>query len=82
MHTRDALITLYFDLGVSQKDILYMLSQRHGIILSLRHLKRILKAMQLSRRNNFIDEYQIIQIISDELKTSGMLHGYRWMHAK
>ena len=48
---RDALIEDYFGLGFSYSEVLSFLQVYHGIRLSLRHLKRILKKRGLRRRN-------------------------------
>ena len=47
---RDEAIKLYFDMGMLYKDIVQILTLEHGIIVSLRHLKRILKELGLFRR--------------------------------
>jgi hypothetical protein len=41
MNDRDNLTVTYFQLGLSNKEILEVLAQKHGLILSIRTLKRI-----------------------------------------
>ena len=81
MDERDFLISCYFDIGMSQKEILAALAN-HGHIISLRHLKRILSSMALTRRKNFTDIADVVTFIQKELVGSGKLHGYRWMWQK
>ena len=52
---RDDLIESYFHLGLEYTEILWFLVFSHGINLSLRQLKRILKAKELGRRRNASD---------------------------
>ena len=75
-------IQLYFDLGLSQKEILSMLAYYDGVIISERHLRRILSGMKLYRRKHYTDLLNIALFIENELSKSGQLHGYRWMHLK
>ena len=49
----------------------------HGIVLSLRQLKRILARRQLRRRNNTSDMDAVLQAIDTELNGSGSTVGYR-----
>ncbi|XP_063955289.1 uncharacterized protein LOC135154065 [Lytechinus pictus] len=81
MAGRDHLISLYFNLGMSYKEIIYILAQEHGIELSERHLKRIL-ALNNFRRRHYTNLADVVQFIEHELQGSGQLHGYRMMHAK
>lgn len=79
--SRDDIITSYFHCGYSYKLILCFLFGLHGIHLSLRQLKRILRKLKLRRRHPFdlcvID--QSIRAIQTELHGSGSLLGYRAM---
>ena len=59
-----------------------MLSIHHGVHVSLRHLKRILHTLDLGRRMCYSNFNEVFQFISNDIKHSGMLHGYRWMHVK
>ena len=47
IQTREILLRKYFNLGFSYMEILVFLSKFHGIMLSLRQLKRLLRAMRL-----------------------------------
>ncbi|KAJ8050817.1 hypothetical protein HOLleu_04161 [Holothuria leucospilota] len=54
----------------------------HGIVLSERHLKRILRQLGLFRRNRFVNFEEILLFIHNELQGSAKLNGYRLMHLK
>jgi hypothetical protein len=70
---RDVLIQFYYGLGI--------LALKHGVIISLRHLHRLLKSMYLGRRRySYVAE--VLEFIQKELQSSGQLHGYRWMYQK
>ena len=75
---RNRLCKMYFEMGQEYKEIVASLAVVHRIILSLRHLKRILKKMNLSRRS-FSDIGDVIEFIYDELSGSGQMPGYRLM---
>lgn len=74
---RDVLIERYFQLGLQHQEILAFLMLSHGIVLSLRQLKRILARRQLRRRNNTSDMDAVLQAIDTELNGSGSTVGYR-----
>lgn len=76
------LIRFYFDLGMTYVDILTILAVKHDVLLSLRSLKRILRNNGIFRRKNFDDTADVIQFIKTQIRGSGSLHGYRWMHNK
>ena len=76
------LVELYFNIGLSYKDITALLASRHRYIVSERHLKRILKSRRLFRRKGYTPLDRVITFISEQLQTSGQLHGYRWMFTK
>lgn len=82
METRQNLIRHYFSLGYSYKEIVLCLQLKHAIMISIRHLKRLLKKDNLYRRKNQSDVLDVAAFINSELQTSGSLHGYRWMHLK
>ena len=48
--SRESLITTYFNLGLNYTEITAFLLLYHGIKISLRHLKRILRAKGLKRK--------------------------------
>ena len=68
---RDALIEDYFGLGFSYSEVLSFLQVYHGIRLSLRHLKRILKKRGLRRRNIQSNVETVIDAVEHELQWSG-----------
>ena len=75
---RDRLVRLYFELGFTQKEILYYLASKHRIVISLRHLKRVLKSLALYRRKHVTDILDVSLFILDTISsTSAHLHGYR-----
>lgn len=76
---RNELIERYFNTGVSYGEILLLLCLLHGITLSLRQLKRILRARGLVRRANRSNPIQVCQAIEEELEGSGSTIGYRQM---
>ena len=75
-------IQLYFDLGLSQKEIHSMLAYYDRVIISERHLMGILSGMKLYRRIRYTDLFNIALLGENELSKSEQLHGYRWMHLK
>ena len=79
---RDNLITTYFHLGFSYVEILSFLVLSHGIRLSLRQLKRILKNQGLLRRRNHSSPHEIVSAVERELRGSGSSIGYRLMHQR
>ena len=68
IQTRETLLRKYFNLGFSYMEILLFLSKFHGIMLSLRQLKRLLRAMKLRRQTegNLLPE--VTRAIEMELK--------------
>ena len=78
---RDDLIESYFHLGLEYTEILLFLVFSHGINLSLRQLKRILKAKGLGRRRNASDLREVVQAVEEELRGSGNNIGYsKWLN--
>ena len=57
------------------------LAVRHGVIISKRHLMRLLKMHGLTRKV-YADLGEVKDFIIQQLKGPGRLHGYRWMHHK
>lgn len=76
------LIRIYFRLGLSNKEILAILAQGFGIVISIRTLKRITHNLQLYRRNNQSDILDVAQFVLKECEGPGQHVGYRWLHAK
>ncbi|KAK7930049.1 hypothetical protein WMY93_006444 [Mugilogobius chulae] len=58
------------------------MASRHGVTLSERHLKRILRNRGHSRQKDFSDLAVLVDFITTQLRGSGQLHGYRWIYAK
>ena len=79
---RDQLIEQYFKSGLNHKEIISVLATKYHLTLSLRHLKRILKRHDLYRRKHKSSNDRVIGFLQDQLRKSGKLHGYRWMHFK
>lgn len=79
---RNAAIMVYFEMGLQYKDIVRALAIEHGVVVSLRHLKRLLRELGLFRRNNYSDVAEVVEFINEQIQTSGKLHGYRWMWEK
>ncbi|KAJ8017685.1 hypothetical protein HOLleu_44735 [Holothuria leucospilota] len=72
----------YFLLGLSNREILLALSEFDGIIISNRHLKRLINRGGLFRRKNHDNIVDVALFVNNELERSGNLHGYRWFRQK
>jgi len=81
VNDRDFFVRLYFDIGMLYKDIVFVLSEKHGITISQRHLKRRLAGLNL-RRRRYTNLANVVEFIKEEMNGSGQLHGYRIMFAK
>ena len=79
---RDEVIATYFNLGLSYSGILAFLSCSHGVDLSLRQRKRVLKSKWLSRRNNYFPLQEVVNGVRKEISGSGESIGYRQMHPR
>ena len=79
---RDGIIENYFHLGFSYQEIVLFLLCRHGIKLSLRQVKRVLRSRELRRRKNYDPLPSVIDGIIKELQGSGSTIGYRLMHQR
>ena len=77
---RDDLVVRYFNLGLNNAEIVLFLSLGHGLIMSIRQLKRILRNLHLKRRSVQNNSDEIINALESELKSSGSSIGYRQMH--
>ena len=82
VQTRDAVIRDYFELGLTAPEIALFLACVHGIQLSLRQLKRILRRLGCTRRRNLSDLEEVVEAVDTELRGSGRLLGYRAMHQR
>ena len=77
---REDLITSYFNQGLTNAEIVGFLVLRHGIVCSVRTLKRILKRLGLKRagHNNESLTEHIVGAVLEELENScGSFMGYR-----
>lgn len=81
MSERNELIVQYFNEGLRYAEIVYLLSTRHGIELSLRHLHRILRSLSLSRRL-YSDAGSVVSYVMNTVEENGGLHGYRIMRQR
>ena len=79
---RNEIIERYFSLGFSYIEIVAFLALGHGIFLSIRQLKRILRQLSLRRRGHRSDGWDVIAAVEEELKGSGSSIGYRLMHQR
>ena len=76
------LIRKYFHLGFNYAEILAFLILTHGIQLSLRQLKRVLRSQGLFRWRGHSDPHEITGAVELELHGSGCLIGYQLMHQR
>ena len=79
---RDQVITSYFYQGLTYEEIVAVMGSLHGIFVSERHLKRILRRLGLYRRKHFTNVQEVEAFIDNELRGNGQLHGYRWMYRR
>ena len=80
--TREEIIENYFNLGLTASEIALFLVSVHGIRISLRHLKRILRQLGCTRHRHPSDLNEVVQAVEEELRGSGSLLGYRAMHQR
>ena len=78
----DDLVSIYFRLGLSNKEILCFLAENHGIIISIRTLKRVTARCEYYRRKGHSDILVVALFILKQCDGSSNLHGYRWLHRK
>lgn len=79
---RNEAIKEYFNAGFQYAEILGFLFIINGVSLSLRQLKRILKALGLSRRKRPSEISNVVDAIEMELSGSGSCVGYRQIHQR
>ena len=72
-------IRVYFNDGLRYMEIIVFLLLSHGIKLSLRQLKRILKTNGLYRNKHYSREADVKDLVSVEIENSGRCIGYRAM---
>ena len=77
---RDGFISTYFHLKFNHVEVFSFLTLSHGIRLSFRQLKRILRNQGLFRRRNYSNPYEIVSAVEREPCGSGSSIGYRLMH--
>ena len=78
LDSTECLAELYFHLGLKYREIVSLLALKHDVQISERHLKRILKWLNLARKR-YSNIGRVIAFIQTELQGSGRLHGYRMM---
>ena len=78
---RDSIISICHHFGFKQWEILDVFHD-HGIKLSERHLRRILKILNLYRRKNVSEIEDVANFIARNLEGSGQQLGYRSMHLR
>lgn len=76
------LISGYFHLGFQQKEILGLLSSQHGVVISGRTLRNVLRRAGLYRRKNYSDVVDVACFVMREIEGSAKMLGYRMMHIK
>jgi hypothetical protein len=82
MSSVQELATKYFEMGLLYRDIVSTFEKVHHITISERHLKRILRGLTLRRRGEYSSLHDVVHFLMTEIRGSGMLHGYRMMHAR
>ena len=81
INTRNDILKFYFQMGLTDREIVQTVQQLHQLSISERHVRRQLLAMHL-RRRSYGNLEDTVAFISDELHGSGRLLGYRIMHEK
>ncbi|KAJ8315062.1 hypothetical protein KUTeg_007212 [Tegillarca granosa] len=80
---RDELIKLYFMEGLKYAEIVLFLFCNHNIKMTIRHLKRILRKLNLRRRPiQYSPTQDVVNIIREECNVSGQCVGYRTMRKR
>ena len=79
---RDEIIVNYFNLGLTAPEIALFLVSVHGIGISLRQLKRILRRLGCTRRRRRSNLNEVVEAVEEELRGSGSLLGYRAMRQR
>ena len=76
---REELMVIYFSMGYTAMQIHTFLTMRHGMMFSLRHLRRLMWRLGLYSRGRPSNMNDIVDAITTELNGSGRLLGYRSM---
>lgn len=79
---RNRAIRHYFSYSYSYNEIRHCPAIHHNTAISNRHLKRILNSQGMYRRKHHTPLDEVVDYIESVLRTSGQLHGYRWIHLK
>ena len=74
---RDEIIENYLSLGLTAPEIALFLVSVHGIGISLRQLKRILRRLGCTRRWRRSNLNEVVEAVEEGLRGSGSLLGYR-----
>ena len=79
---RDSLIKDYFSNGLTQKEIRNILMCRHNHIVSLVHLKRLMKGMNLRKRHFDTPIRDVVEMVQRELESNfrNMGQNSMWKH--
>ena len=64
-------------MGLVYKDIVRILGTECGIVISICHLKKLLRQLVLSRRKKY-SNIGDVEFIQRQVEGLGHLHGYRW----
>lgn len=70
----------YFKRGFTTNEILHLLADSHGIIISKHSLERILNKKQLWHRKSKTDVAEVATFIEQRLETSGQCHQKCWLN--
>lgn len=79
---RDSLISAYYHIGFRQHEIVTALDLQHGFQMTQRHLRRILRRLNLYRKEHKSDVEAVAEFITKQISGSGKQNGYRIMHQK
>ena len=79
---QDELIETYINLGFAAQETVLFLVSVHGLCISLRHLKTILRRLGCRRRHFQSDRDEIVQLVQGELRGTDSRLGYRAMHQR
>ena len=80
MENIEEIVGILFKFGLTQRETLNVLSD-WGMCIGRTKLRKILRVSNL-RRRTYDDVSLATEFIVNEQRSSGCLHGYRWMHQK
>ena len=77
-YTRDEALVYYFQKGFTHSEIAALLLSVHGLVLSVRQIRSILRSFNLIRQKPATEQDYINAIVTvqEELKQSGQCLGY------